>query len=91
MRSPIWYSSVGTRSLPGMMASARPRSTITSLRSNRRTVPLTMSPTRSLYSSKTLSFSAMRIFWMMACLAVWAAMRPKLRGVTSISIRSPSL
>ena len=32
----------------------------------------------------------MRSFWMMACLAVWAAMRPKLRGVTSISIRSPS-
>ncbi len=26
-----------------------------------------------------------------ACLAVWAAMRPKLRGVTSTSISSPSL
>ena len=50
MRSPTWYSSVGTRSRFGSSASYLPRSRITSERSNRRTVPLTMSPTRSLNS-----------------------------------------
>ena len=52
MRSPTWYSSVGTRSRLGSRASYLPRSTITSERSNRRTVPLMMSPTRSLNSVK---------------------------------------
>ncbi len=38
-------------------------------------------------SSNRLSRSASRIFWMMTCLAVWAAIRPSSAG----SIRFPSL
>src|SRR3989338_1747394 len=59
------------------MASARPSSTMMSPRSNLCTVPATMSPTRPWNSAKTTSRSASRIFWMMTCLAVCAAMRLK--------------
>ena len=45
-------------------------------RSKRRTMPVMISPLRSLYSLKTLSRSASRTRWMMTCLAVCAAMRP---------------
>src|SRR5208283_2937135 len=90
MRSPGWYSSVGTRSRLGMTPSILPRSTMTSLRSNRRTVPDRMSPPRPLNSSNTMFFSTCRMRCSIACLAVWAAMRPKFCGVTSISMLSPS-
>ena len=39
-------------------------------------MPLTTSPTRSLYSAKMFSRSASRTFWKITCLAVCAAMRP---------------
>ena len=55
--------------------------------SNRCTVPVTRSPRWSSNSSKRLSRSASRIFWMMTCLAVWAAIRPSSAG----SILTPSL
>ena len=42
---------------------------------------------RSSNSSNRLSRSASRIFWMMTCLAVWAAIRPSSAG----SILTPSL
>ena len=48
-------------------------------RSKRRTMPVMTSPLRSLYSLKMFSRSALRVPWIMTCLAVWAAMRPKLR------------
>ena len=64
----------------GSSASYLPRSTITSERSNRRTVPLMMSPTRSLNSVKMSAFSARRICCISACLAYWEAMRPKSGG-----------
>ena len=89
MRSPIWYSSVGTRSRLGNSASYLPRSTVTSERSNRRTTPLIMSPTRSLNSVKMSAFSARRTCCISACLAYCAAIRPKPLGVTSTSSSSP--
>ena len=55
--------------------------------SNRWTVPVTRSPRWSSNSSKRLSRSASRIFWMITCLAVWAAIRPSSEG----SILAPSL
>src|SRR6266498_3672654 len=91
MRSPIWYSSVGTRSRLGNNASYLPRSTVTSERSKRRTTPLMMSPTRSLNSVKISCFSARRMCCMSDCLAYWEAMRPKPVGVTSTSNSSPML
>jgi hypothetical protein len=51
------------------------------------TVPVIRSPRWSSNSSKRLSRSASRIFWMMTCLAVWAAIRPNSEG----SILAPSL
>ena len=55
-------------------------------------MPVTMSPSRPAYSSYFISRSISRIRWDMTCLAVWAAMRPKSSGVTSISspMGSPS-
>ena len=47
------------------------------------TMPVTTSPTRSMYSSYIISRSASRIRCRMTCFAVCAAMRPKLSGVTS--------
>ena len=47
------------------------------------TMPVTTSPTRSMYSSYIISRSASRIRCRITCLAVWAAMRPKFCGVTS--------
>ena len=49
-----------------------------------------MSPTRSLNSVKMSCFSARRMCCIRACLAYWAAMRPKPTGVTSTSTSSPS-
>src|SRR5689334_20346892 len=46
-------------------------------------MPVISSPTRSRYSSYIISRSASRIRWRITCLAVCAAMRPKLSGVTS--------
>src|SRR5207248_849461 len=46
-------------------------------------MPVTTSPTRSMYSSYIISRSASRIRCRMTCFAVCAAMRPKLSGVTS--------
>ena len=66
----------GTCSLRGRIASARPRSTIRLPFSIRRTMPWTISPFRSLYSSKMFWRSAPRTSWMMTCFAVCAAMRP---------------
>src|SRR6476659_8372855 len=46
-------------------------------------MPVTTSPTRSMYSSYIISRSASRIRWRITCFAVCAAMRPKFSGVTS--------
>ncbi|MCY1298726.1 hypothetical protein D9M70_482250 [compost metagenome] len=59
--------------------------------STRLTVPLTISPTRSLNSSNWRSRSASRTFWTMTCLADWAAMRPKSIGGSGSAMKSPSL
>ncbi len=48
-------------------------------------MPVTMSPSRPAYSSYFMSRSASRMRWVMTCLAVWAAMRPKSSGVSSHS------
>ncbi len=53
-------------------------------------MPLTISPTRSLYSSYWRSRSASRTFWTMTCLAVWAAMRPKSIGGSGSVMKSPT-
>ena len=47
------------------------------------TMPVTTSPTRSMYSSYIISRSASRMRCRITCFAVWAAMRPKFSGVTS--------
>ncbi len=47
------------------------------------TMPVTTSPTRSMYSSYIISRSASRIRCRITCFAVCAAIRPKLSGVTS--------
>ena len=44
-----------------------------------------MSPSRPAYSSYLSSRSASRMRWVITWRAVWAAMRPKLPGVTSYS------
>ena len=68
-----------------------PRSTSTLLRSPACwTMPVTTSPTRSMYSSYIISRSASRIRCRITCLAVCAAMRPKLSGVTSSRFISSS-
>ena len=54
------------------------------------TVPETMSPTRSLYSEKTLLRSASRIFCMISCREVCAAMRPSREAGISMVIVCPS-
>src|SRR5581483_10376923 len=52
------------------------------------TMPVTTSLTRSMYSSYIISRSASRIRCKMTCFAVWAAMRPKFSGVTSVRLTS---
>ena len=84
------YSSVGTRSRAGMTASNLPRSMMTSLRSNRRTVPVTIAPMRSLNSSKTIVRSMPRSVCAIDCLKTCAAMRPSSFVLTSTSTESPS-
>src|SRR5690606_2385704 len=54
------------------------------------TVPVTRSPTRSLYSSNWASRSASRIRCRITCFAVCAAMRPNPAGVSSTIRVSPS-
>src|SRR5262249_1501505 len=59
-----------------MTASARPRSTVTLPNSTRLTMPLTTSPTRSLYSLNWRARPASRTFLTITCLAVFAAWGP---------------
>ena len=59
--------------------------------STRLTVPLTISPTRLMYSSYMRSRSASRTFCTMTCLADWAAMRPNSMGGSGSVTKSPSL
>ncbi len=73
-----------------MIASARPRSTITLPYSTRLTMPLMISPTRSLNSSYWRSRSASRTFWTITCLAVCAAIRPKSIGGSGSVMKSPT-
>ena len=47
------------------------------------TTPVTMSPTRSLYSSNMISRSASRMRCRITCFAVCAAMRPKSSAVVT--------
>ena len=59
--------------------------------STRLTVPLPISPMRSLYSLNWRSRSASRTFWTMTCLAFCADTRPKSSGGSDSAIRSPTL
>ena len=59
--------------------------------STRLTVPLAISPMRSLYSSYWRSRSASRTFCTMTCLAFCADTRPKSSGGSDSAIRSPTL
>ena len=86
MRSLGWWLSPGICSLRGRSASVLPRLTMTAPPSNRCTVPVTRSPRWSSNSSKRLSRSASRIFWMITCLAVWAAIRPSSDGSILIAV-----
>jgi len=72
------------------MASARPRSTMTLPYSTRFTMPLTISPTRSLYSSYWRSRSASRPFCTITCFAFCAATRPKSSGGRGSAMKSPT-
>jgi hypothetical protein len=72
------------------MASPRPRSTITLPYSTRLTMPLTMSPMRSLNSWYCRSRSASRTFCTITCLADWAAMRPYSSGGRVSAMVSPT-
>jgi hypothetical protein len=65
-----------------MNASARSTVTMSAPPSYRWAVPVTISPTRLLNSSKMLLRSSSRNFWIMTCLKVWAAMRPKASGAS---------
>ena len=58
--------------------------------STRLTVPLTISPMRSLYSSNWRSRSASRTFCTITCLADCAAMRPKSIGGSCSAMKSPT-
>ena len=60
---------------------------MTSSRSNRTIWPLTSSRLRVSYSPKRADCSASRIFWMMTCLAVWAAIRPSSGLESSFPLR----
>src|SRR5436190_3668617 len=84
MREPCSYRSPSTCSERGSSDSTLPRSTSTLLRSPACcTMPVTTSPTRSMYSSYIIRRSSSRIRCRMTCFAVCAAMRPKPSGVTS--------
>ena len=91
MRSPSRTFSRGIISSRRMMPSAFCRSTMTLPYSTRLTVPLAISPTRSLNSPCWRSRSASRTFWTMTCLAFCAATRPKSSGGSDSAIRSPTL
>ena len=88
--SPGLRRSLLRRSRPFRIASPPPfTSQITSLRTICRTVALTILPTWSAYLRSMMSRSLSWMPWMIACLAVWAAMRPNTRGETGVSIVSP--
>ncbi len=84
-RAPTWCVSPGICSLRGRSASVLPSATMAEPPSWRVTVPWTRSPLFWLNSSKTALHSASRIFWIITCLALWAAMRPSSAGSTSSS------
>ena len=58
--------------------------------SMRVTTPVRISCSLELNSSYIMPRSASRMPWMITWRAVWAAMRPKLRGLTSMRSTSPS-
>jgi hypothetical protein len=89
MRSPLRNCSRGSISSRRTIASPRPRSTTTLPYSTRLTMPLTMSPMRSLYSWYCRSRSASRTFCTITCLADCAAMRPYSSGGRVSAITSP--
>ena len=89
MRSPLRMVSRGSISSRRTIASPRPRSTTTLPYSTRLTMPLTMSPMRSLYSSYWRSRSASRTFCTITCLADCAAMRPYSSGGSVSAMVSP--
>jgi hypothetical protein len=91
MRSPVRKFSRGIISSRRTTPSARPRSTMTLPNSTRLTMPLTISPMRSLNSSYWRSRSASRTFCTITCLAVCAAMRPKSTGGSVSAMMSPTL
>ena len=85
-RSPTWCVSPGICSLRGRMASVLPRLTMAAPPSKRCTVPvdeqLALQP---LHVGRTgVWLSASRIFWIITCLAAWAAMRPSSPACGSI-------
>ena len=84
MRSPRRTFSRGIISSRRMMPSARPRSTMTLPYSTRLTVPLAISPMRSLYSPYWRSRSASRTFCTITCLAFCAGTRPKSSGGSAL-------
>src|SRR5436190_1972376 len=89
IRSPLRIVSRGSISSRRTIASPRPRSTTTLPYSTRLTMPLTISPIRSLYSSYCRSRSASRTFCTITCLADCAAMRPYSSGGSVSAITSP--
>src|SRR5580692_7307661 len=89
-RSPLRKLSRAISSSRRSSASARPSSTIRLPYSVRLTVPLMISPTRSLNSSYWRLRSYSRTRWTMTCLAVCAAMRPKSIGGNGSTRCSPS-
>lgn len=92
-RSPTWCDSPGICSLRGSNASLLPSDTMAVPASTRVTVPTTSSPFLALNSLKTVSDSASRIFWIITCLALWAAIRPSVSGSMSsapcLAVMSP--
>src|SRR5215471_10553135 len=89
MRSPLRNTSRGSISSRRTIASPRPRSTTTLPYSTRLTMPLTISPMRSLYSSYWRSRSASRTFCTITCFADCAAIRPYSSGGSGSAIVSP--
>ena len=90
MRSPVRKLSRGIISSRRTTPSARPKSTTTEPNSTRLTMPCTISPMRSLYSSYWRSRSASRTFCTMTCLAACAAMREKSTGGRVSAMMSPT-
>ena len=80
------------RSSARIASTPLPTSRMIARGSTRWTMPVTISPSRLANSSKTTSRSASRRRCSTTCLAVWAAMRPKMSPSScSVSTRSPTL